>query len=410
MRAVDRAGNRGAWRATSTFGIRLASETASGTRYTGRWGTGRSWVFLGGAARRSAARGAVATYSFTGSQVAWIAPREATRGSATVSLDGRAITTISLRSSWTQPRRAVFTYAWPSVGRHTISIRVTGTRGHPWVDVDGFAVVDSASPYPILVGAGDIASCGLTADSATASLIDRIPGTVFAAGDLAYESGTTAEFANCYGPTWGRFASRTRPVPGNHDYVTAGAAPYYAYFGSKAGTAGQGWYAYDLGAWRIYALNSNCAFVGGCGAGSAQEAWLKADLAANPRACVAAYWHHPLFTSGYHGNDPQTLALWQDLYAAGADLVINGHDHDYERFALQRPDGTADPAAGIREFVVGTGGAALRPFASAQPNSQARNAATHGVLKLTLTPTGYSWQFVPVAGSTFTDSGSAACH
>ncbi len=200
------------------------------------------------------------------------------------------------------------------------------------------------------------------------------------------------------------------PVPGNHEYETAGAAPYFNYFGSRAGTTGQGWYAYDVGTWRIYSLNSNCASVGGCGPGSAQEAWLRADLAANPHACVAAIWHHPLFSSGIHGSTAETRPLWDALYDAGADLVINGHDHDYERFAPQRPDGTVDSAAGIREFVIGTGGAEMRSLATIQAHSEVRKARVYGVLKLELKATGYTWRFVPVSGTTWTDSGAASCH
>ena len=165
-----------------------------------------------------------------------------------------------------------------------------------------------------------------------------------------------------------------------------------------------------MGTWRVYALNSNCAKIGGCGPGTPQEQWLRADLAANPRSCVVAYWHHPLFSSGTHGNNGSTQALWEALYAASAELVLSGHDHDYERFAAQRPDGTADPATGIREFVVGTGGASLRPFGTVRPNSEVRDASTAGVLRLALGATGYSWRFIPVAGGTFKDSGSGTCH
>ena len=410
VRATDRAGNTGAWRTGAAFHLRLASERASAVRYAGPWTPRLASVLLGGASKSSRAAGSTASYSFTGSQVAWIAPRGPTRGSARISIDGRVVATVSLYSSTLLPRRAVFTYAWSSAGRHRITIRVSGTAGHPRVDVDGFAVVDDASAYPVLVGAGDIASCTSSGDSATAALIDRIPGTVFAAGDTAYQSGTAAQFANCYRPTWGSFKWRTRPVPGNHEYLTAGAGPYFAYFGAQAGTAGEGWYAYDVGTWRIYSLNSNCASVGGCGPGSAQEAWLRADLEANPRACVAAIWHHPLFSSGVHGGTDATRPLWEALYEAGADLVINGHDHDYERFAPQRPDGTADAATGIRELVVGTGGGGLRSFSTIRANSQARKAGVLGVLKLELKTTGYTWRFVPVSGSTWTDSGSASCH
>lgn len=260
------------------------------------------------------------------------------------------------------------------------------------------------------MGAGDVASCDLTGDTATGKLIAGIAGTVFTAGDNAYESGTAAEFANCYDPTWGSFKARTRPVPGNHDYVTAGAAGYYGYFGAAAGPGpSQGWYAYDVGTWRIYALNSNCASIGGCGKGSPQETWLQADLAANPHQCVAAIWHHPRFSSGEHGSDPIMDTIWRDLVAAGAEFVINGHDHDYERFAAMTATGEKASINGTREFVVGTGGASLRAFATILPSSERRDSATHGVMKFTLTATGYTWQFVPIAGRTFTDSGSGVC-
>jgi hypothetical protein len=264
----------------------------------------------------------------------------------------------------------------------------------------------------VLVGAGDIAACNSTDDEKTADLIDAIPGTVFTAGDNVYPDASAADFANCYAPSWGRFKARTRPVIGNHEYTTAGAAPYFDYFGDAAGTRGDGWYAYDLGAWRIYALNANCAQIGGCGPGSRELTWLADDLAANPRACVAAIWHQPRYSSGSeHGNDPTVQPFWDVLTAAGAELVINGHDHDYERFAPMNASGTRDDAAGIRELVVGTGGTAPRGFGAIQPNSVVRGpAGTAGVLQLTLHATGYDWAFVPVAGQTFTDSGSGICH
>ena len=256
---------------------------------------------------------------------------------------------------------------------------------------------------PVLVGAGDISTCTNSGDTKTANLIADIPGTVFTAGDNVYPSGALGAFEDCYEPTWGAFRDRTRPSAGNHDYETADASGYFAYFGSAAGDPGEGYYAYDLGAWRIYVLNSSCAPVGGCGAGSPQRQWLRADLAANPRQCILAYWHHPRFSSGAHGNSPKVKGFWTALYAAGADVVINGHDHDYERFAKQRPSGEAS-SDGIREFVVGTGGAERRPFANIKANSQVRNATTFGVLKLTLHATSYDFRFVPQAGKTFTDS------
>jgi hypothetical protein len=262
----------------------------------------------------------------------------------------------------------------------------------------------------VLVGAGDIASCFSGGDEATAALLDGIAGTVFTAGDNAYDSGSPEEFAACYEPSWGRHRARTLPATGNHEYGTSGAAGHFAYFGAAAGPAGLGYHAYDIGAWRAYVVNSNCWAIGGCGAGSAQEAWLRADLAANPRPCVVAYWHHPRFSSGQHGGDGSVHAIWEALYAHGAELVVNGHDHDYERFALQTPGGVGDPATGIRQLIVGTGGASLRPFAGVVANSEVRSADAYGVIVLALSPGSYSWQFVPVAGASFTDSGSGTCH
>jgi hypothetical protein len=265
---------------------------------------------------------------------------------------------------------------------------------------------------PVLVGAGDIAGCDTTGDEATAKLLDGISGTVFTAGDNAYNSGTPTQFNNCYDPTWGRHKARTKPTPGNHEYLTAGASGYFGYFGSAAGDPSKGYYSYDLGEWHIVALNSMCEKVGGCGATSPMVSWLKQDLAANDdKACTLAYFHHPLFSSGSkHGNSPKMRPSWNALYAANAEVVLNGHDHDYERFAPQRPDGTLDNSRGIREFVVGTGGKSLRPFGTIKANSQVRNANTYGVLKLTLHPTSYEWKFVPEAGKTFTDSGVTTCH
>lgn len=268
-----------------------------------------------------------------------------------------------------------------------------------------------AQANPVLVGAGDIARCGsgVPADSrpeATAKLLDTIPGTVFTAGDNAYPDGAVEDFQSCYTPTWGRHRARTRPSPGNHDYNQTDAAPYYAYFGTNAGPSGRGYYSYNLGAWHIISLNSNIAAE----TTSAQGVWLRADLATHRAACTLAYWHHPVFSSGDHGNDPHMQEIWQILYTFGADVVLNGHDHNYERFAPQTPDGEADPAHGIREFVVGTGGASLRAFRSTpEPNSEVRERRTYGVLKLTLRPNGYDWEFVPIAGQTFRDVGSAAC-
>jgi hypothetical protein len=269
----------------------------------------------------------------------------------------------------------------------------------------------TSAPSMVLVGAGDIADCAdLSGAVATARLLDGIPGTVFTAGDNAYEGGTAEQFAKCYEPTWGRQKGRTRPSVGNHEFHSGGATPFFDYFGASAGDPAKGYYSYELGGWHIVVLNSECAEVGGCQIGSVEEKWLRGDLKSHPAACTLAYWHKPLFSSGAkHGNDPEMKAFWQDLYEAGAAVVVNGHDHDYERFAPQDPEGKPDAARGIREFVAGTGGKNHRPFATPLPTSEVRNADTFGVLKLTLHAKSYEWEFVPEAGKKFHDSGSGSC-
>jgi hypothetical protein len=268
----------------------------------------------------------------------------------------------------------------------------------------------------VLVGAGDIASCkNPEGAQATAKLIEQIPGTVFADGDLAYEKGSAEEFKDCYDPAWGRFKDRTKPALGNHEYVDPTASGYFEYWGTKAGLPGKGYYSYDLGDWHIVVLNTNCDAkdLGGCAAGSPQETWLKEDLAKHPKACILAYGHHALFSSGLfkkHAVHPELKQLWEDLYAAHADLVLAGHEHSYERFAPQDPEGKANPANGIREIVAGTGGRSHDLLGFATPNSEIRNWETFGVLKLTLSPGKYTWEFIPEEGKTFHDSGSGVCH
>ena len=408
VRAVDRAGNWSAWRYGGTFRVTRASEASAGVATAGGWAVVSSSAYLGDRALRSGTAGAEVRFTFTGSRVAWIGTAGPGYGRADVYLDGTFARTVDTHRATTANRRVLYTARWPVSGTHTITVRVAGTAGHPRIAVDGFVVVGPPAANPVLVGAGDIATCGLAGDNRTAGLLDGIAGRIFAAGDTAYPKGTAAQYRDCYGPTWGRWRLRTSPVPGNHEYYTSGAAPYFAYFGARAGVKGQGWYAENLGTWRVYYLNANCTKVG-CGPTSPQVAWLRGDLAANPRACVAAVWHQPLFSSGLHGGTASVRPLWNALEAAGADVVLNGHDHDYERFAPQTSAGTAD-ANGIREFVVGTGGGGLRPFATIASNSEVRNASTFGVLRLTLRAEGYDWRFVPVAGQSFTDAGSGACH
>lgn len=269
----------------------------------------------------------------------------------------------------------------------------------------------STTQDPVLIGAGDIADCTeLAGAEATAKLIESNPGAVMAVGDLAYPDGTKENF-DCYDKTWGRFKSRTRPAVGNHEFHSTSATYYFQYFGPVAGDFKDGFYSYDLGAWHIIVLNSECDEVGGCGAGSREEKWLRADLAAHPSACTLSYFHKPLFSSGAkHGNDPEMKPIFQALYDAHADVVINGHDHDYERFALQDPEGKADPKNGIREIVAGTGGKSHRPFAQPLATSEVRDDTAFGVLKLTLHPSGYDWVFLPEPGKQFTDSGAGQCH
>jgi hypothetical protein len=268
-------------------------------------------------------------------------------------------------------------------------------------------IVQKITEEPVLVGAGDIATCGQPGAEATAKLLDGIPGTVFTAGDNAYPDGSTSQFTDCYNPTWGRHKSRTFPTPGNHEYQTSGATGYFNYFGAAAGEAGKGYYSYDVGSWHIIALNSEIAM----NSTSAQVAWLKADLSTHPALCTLAYWHEPRFSSGEHGSSAGVIELWRALYAAGADVILNGHDHEYERFAPQDPDGNLNNSTGIREFVVGMGGSNPRDLPGGPiANSQKVITRNFGVIKLTLRSGAYDWQFVPVAGTTGSDSGTGACH
>jgi Calcineurin-like phosphoesterase len=263
----------------------------------------------------------------------------------------------------------------------------------------------SDSDQVVFVGAGDIARCDLIGGAqATAALLDNIPGTVFTLGDHAYEEGTAEEFRRCYEPTWGRHKARTRPAPGNHDYLTRGGRPYFEYFGEAAGSDHRGYYSFDLGSWHIISLNSSLPR-----SLSAQAKWLRADLAAHPVDCVLAYWHVPVYSSGPHGPSPVMREIWSILYKAGADVVLNGHDHIYERFAPQDAKGKPDAEHGIREFIAGTGGGGVYAIGKAAPNSEVHTNTSYGVLKLTLSPGRYAWEFVPIPGGRFKDEGSASC-
>jgi len=305
-------------------------------------------------------------------------------------------------------RRAAFVVAPGQTVRCTFSARRDAATD-PAVGAAGDIACDpQSSDYN--GGAGTATACR---QRDTSDLL-LAPGlaAVLPLGDLQYEWGGIDLFRQSYDPSWGRLKAITFPAVGNHEYydVAPGAGGYFDYFGARAGTRGQGWYSYDLGAWHLIALNSNCAQVGGCDASSPQAQWLAADLAAHPGGCTLAYWHHPRFSSGQAGDDPITQGLWDLLYANGADLILNGHDHDYERFAPQDPRGHADPARGIREFVVGTGGKDLEPFTAVRPNSEVRGNGAFGVLRLTLRPGAYEWQLLTIGNSSFGDAGSGTCH
>jgi len=289
----------------------------------------------------------------------------------------------------------------------------------------GFVVqAASTTKDPVIMAAGDIACDPQSSNfnggkgkngncqmMATSDIVIKVkPNAVLALGDNQYEKGEFANFQASYDSTWGRFKAITRPVPGNHEYYGSNAEGYYQYFGKAAGDRDKGYYSFNLGNWHLIALNSNCDAIGGCEVGSPQEKWLKADLKKNPKACTLAYWHHPRFSSGTHGNNKIVKDLWKDLYDAGAELVLSGHDHSYERFAPQGLDEKADAKKGIRQIVIGNGGKSLYPFKTIRANSEVRDNESYGVLKVALHPKSYDWELMPIAGDTFTDRGSTPCH
>jgi hypothetical protein len=276
----------------------------------------------------------------------------------------------------------------------------------------------------VIAAAGDI-SCAPTSRAGCRQLDTALalgfaePDVVLALGDTQYEAGELANYVSMYGPSWGRYKAITRPTVGNHEYGTPGAAGYFDYFNGPgratgpAGERGRGYYSFDLGAWHVIALNSNCREAGGCQAGSPQEVWLRVDLQSIDSLCTLAFFHQPLFSSGQNGPSPEVRPLWQALYDFNADVILNGHDHDYERFAPQTPQGVADMQRGIRQFVVGTGGYSLTRFGSPLRNSEVRHDQSFGVLRMELLPESYAWEFLAAPGgegSTFTDTGGQRCH
>ena len=310
----------------------------------------------------------------------------------------------------------------------TLRVRLSNPSGATILDDSGLGTIRDDDGVPPtgtkIAAAGDIAcdpeddsfngGRGVGLECRQRATSDLVVGAgyraVLALGDIQYENGELSEFRASYDPSWGRVKSTTYPAPGNHEYETEGAAGYYRYFGAAAGARQNGYYSFDLGGWHLIALNSNCSEIGGCGADSRQEKWLRSDLAAHKSmACTLAYWHHPRFSSGESGSDSTYEAFWQALYEANADLVLVGHAHHYERFAPQTPGGALDRRRGLREFVVGSGGKSLHTFSAVRPNSRVRDNTSFGILELTLRARSYAWRFRPAVGS-FRDSGTASCH
>jgi hypothetical protein len=274
----------------------------------------------------------------------------------------------------------------------------------------------ACSPNDARFNGGRGTNTACTHGATSELLVAHRPAAVLPLGDNQYEIGALRSFQTSYDPTWGRLKAVSRPVAGNHEYLTPGAQGHFDYFngvGVQNGPAGdrsRGYYSFDVGRWHLVAINSNCRFVHGCGAGSTQEKWLRADLESHKDGCVLAYWHHPRYSSGVHESFANMAPLWRALYDAGGEVVLSGHDHDYERFAPQDASGNADAERGIRQFVVGTGGSNLRGFDDRVANSEVSDSSTFGVLKLTLRPDSYDWEFLPAAGGSFTDAGSGSCH
>lgn len=268
---------------------------------------------------------------------------------------------------------------------------------------------------PVIIAVGDI-ECDFASNKQNECQQDKTytvaksqnPDAVLTLGDMQYESGSLADYKKYYDSSWGKFFAKTYPVPGNHEYATSNAKGYFDYFGDRAGKRGEGYYSIDIGKWHIIALNSNCWAIGGCGKSSPQSQWLLSDLTNHPSKCTLAFWHHPLFSSGQHGNNNMMEDTFEILRTHNADLILNGHDHIYERFAAQDEKGTASPN-GMAEFVVGTGGRNLYNYSTIKPNSVIHENTAFGVLKLTLHDVSYDWKFLPAEGN-FTDTGSEKCH
>lgn len=407
VRATDKASQTSEWAASAPVWLSAVQESDPEVELSSGWQSVSDSKAFGGRRMMTGTAGASASFSFVGSEVGWVAPRGKSKGQADVYVDGNLAGTVDLSKASAVRRQIVFRASWPVSGPHSIEVVAKGTIGRPNIDIDAFVVLG----HPItqtMIGAGDIAACTDVDDEGTAALVEAVEGIVFTTGDNVYPDGSAANFTNCYEPSWGAFKERTRPVVGNHEYLNnPGAAPYFAYFGDNAGPPGLGWYRYDAGTWRIYALTSECGPSSTCAA--AQLEWLSRDLAAEPHLCVAALWHRPRFSTGGHGNSTRMANVLQLLHDNGADVVITGHDHGYQRFAPSNADGEADPLTGIRQFVAGMGGAGLYQFASDHPLIETRDNTTHGVLRLDLAPGSYTWEFMGSDGP-YTDGGGGTCH
>jgi hypothetical protein len=360
--------------------------------------------------------------TWSGSPAPTLARRWQRCGTTCADITGATGTTYLLVNADLGQKLQVVVTATNSVGTATAMSAQTATitaaagGGDPTIATAGDIGCDPLSSN-FKAGAGTSSAC---AQRAVSNLIfGQGFSAVLPLGDNQYYCGGLSDFQQSYDLSWGRLLSVTRPVVGNHEYLTSGgtgcdttgrASGYFSYFGSRAGSIGQGYYSYDVGTWHLIALNSNCTQAGGCSSSTPQGKWLAADLAAHRNACILAYWHIPLFSSGGRASS-NSKSLWTALYNAGADVILNGHDHIYERFAPQTPAGAADNARGLREFIVGTGGANHTALSTLFANSEVRNTNTFGILKLTLHASSYDWQFIPAAGTgTFTDSGTQACH
>jgi len=295
-----------------------------------------------------------------------------------------------------------------SVGLHQLTASVVDSDGAPAQSARQFTIFDATNQ---VLAAGNVGYCPRTDDEATGVLLGTLPGRILALGDLAYPDGTATDFANCFHPAWGMHKARIHPVSGNHEWSEPNAQPYFDYFGPAAGTPGEGWYSFDVGNWHLVVLNGDCnELPGGCAPSTTQGQWLQADLAANSKPCTLVANHFPLFNSIFdNGIDETQLDFWDIYYEHGVDVVLSAHAHNYERYARQNPAGGAEPTRGIREFVVGTGGRGLSDPLVNLPNREVQQSDDFGVLRLAFGETSYSWQFHPVAGGSFTDTGSEEC-